>query len=395
MNDQDADILVVGHFCLDIIPTFPDTGTPIGELFVPGRLVEVGDAVIGTGGAANNTGLALHRLGFPVGVVAKVGNDILGDAALRLLQRAAPRIADNMIVSPGDGTSYSVVLNPPGVDRIFLHASAANDTFCADDVPESAFGRARHMHFGYPPLMRRFQMNDGAELRTLFERARARGLTTSLDMARPDPNGPSGQVDWVRFMQNVLPAVDLFLPSVDEILFMTERPLFDALQEKAGQANPTALLGIDAIKRTAERLLGMGAAVVGLKLGDQGFYLRTTADPDRLADMGSLSPANRDAWLDQEIATGCRRAAVAGTTGAGDCTIAGFLGAMLKGMTADEAVARAVAVGGASVESRDATSGVPAWSVIEERLAAGWPGSPCAVIPDNWIATPEGNRRRA
>ncbi|MDR1744689.1 MAG: carbohydrate kinase family protein [Planctomycetota bacterium] len=395
MSTCKTDALVVGHFCLDIIPTFPDTGTPLAELFVPGRLVEVGDAVVGTGGAANNTGLALHRLGFRTGIVAKVGNDIFGDAALKLLRNAAPHLADNMIVSPADGTSYSVVLNPPGVDRIFLHASAANDTFDANDVPDSAFDGARHMHFGYPPLMRRFQMNDGAEVRALFERARARGLTTSLDMARPDPNGPSGKVDWIRFMENVLPATDAFLPSMDEILFMLDRKRFDALQEKAGDANPTALLDIDTIRKTAERLIGMGAAIVGLKLGDQGFYLRTTSDPGRLARMDCLPPANRDAWLDQEIATGCRKAKVAGTTGAGDCTIAGFLGALLKGMSADEAVSRAVAVGGASVESRDATSGVPAWSAIEERLAAGWPGVPSAVIPDTWTETPEGNRKRA
>lgn len=391
MSTPKNDSLVVGHFCLDIIPTFPDSGRKtrtLADLLVPGQLVDVGEAVIGTGGAANNTGLALHRLGFRVGVVAKVGNDILGDAALRILRGVAPHIAENMIVSPRDSTSYSLVLNPPGVDRIFLHSSAANDTFCEKDVPDSAFAGARHMHFGYPPLMRRFMVEDGAELKTLFARAQSHGLTTSLDMARPDPNGASGKIDWVRFLENVLPAVDVFLPSVDELLFMLDRPRFEELQIRAGDGNIASLLDAGMLRDIAEKLLRMGASVVGLKLGDQGFYLRTAGDASRLSRFG-------EGWRDREIATGCRKADVVGTTGAGDCTIAGFLGAVLRGMSADAAVARAVAVGGASVESRDATSGVPAWDAIEKRLADGWPVAKNVVIPADWIRTPEGNKSRA
>lgn len=395
MTECKTDALVVGHLCLDIIPEFLTGNVPLPQLLVPGKLVDMGRVVLGTGGATSNTGLALHRLGFRVGIMGKIGADIFGDAVISLLKKTAPHLIDSMIVSPTDGTSYSVVLNPPGVDRIFLHSTGANDTFGVADIPDDALDGVRLMHFGYPPLMRRFQVDGGSELRTLFERARSRGITTSLDMARPDPDGLSGKVDWLQLMKNVLPLVDVFLPSVDEILFMIDRPRFDRLQEKAGEGNPTAHMDVETIRETADLLIGMGAAIVGLKLGDQGFYLKTTADPARLANMGHAAPKNAEAWLDKELITGCRCVDVAGTTGAGDCTIAGFLGALLKGLSADEAVVRAVAVGGASVETRDATSGVPDWSIIEKRLADGWAESASAVIPAGWNRTAAGGRSRA
>ncbi len=390
MRPFTTDALVAGHFCLDVIPTFLGGDAPLSELLVPGRLVEMGNVVIGTGGAANNTALALHRRGFTVNIVAKIGRDAFGTAALDILRRAAPALADTMIASDADGTSYSIVINPPGVDRIFLHFPGANDTFVSADVPEASFDGARLLHFGYPPLMRSFYVNDGAQMKALFSRAKARGVTTSLDMAWPDPEGPSGRVDWPGFLKNVLPAVDLFLPSVDELFFMLDPGGLAALQKKAGGGNPAAHMGVSAIRAMAERMLEWGAAIVGLKLGDQGFYLRTTADASRLAALGHAAPSDVGGWRDQELLVGCREVRVVGTTGAGDCTIAGFLGAFLKGMTAEEAVLRAVCVGGASVEARDAHSGVPGWGELESRLAAGWPAAPSAVIPAGWRETAAG-----
>ena len=394
MNMNEPEALVVGHLCLDVIPTFRGGNAPLSELFVPGKLIDVGNVVLSTGGAASNTGLALHRLGFKVGVVGKVGDDVFGRAVVDLLRQTAPHLAETMIVSPGDGTSYSVVLNPPGIDRIFLHSPGANDTFTAGDVPDKALAGARLMHFGYPPLMRRFQIDDGDELKTLFSRAKQHGLTTTLDMARPDPDSPAGKVDWVKFLENVLPVVDVFLPSVDEIIYMTDRPLFDALQKQAGDGNPAAYLDIETVRSVAEKMLSLGAGMVGFKLGDQGFYLRTSGDAARLKAMGKAAPDKLDEWLNQEIVTGCRCVEVAGTTGAGDCTIAGFLGSLLKGLSADDAVAMAVGVGGASVEARDSNSGVPEWDVVVRRLAAGWPGRQSAVAPADWKSTPAGNRAR-
>lgn len=392
MKDK-TDALVVGLLCLDIIPGISKSNASMADLLTPGKLVDVGAAVLGTGGAASNTALALHQLGFGVNIIAKVGGDVFGEATISLLRRHGEELVRNMIVSPQEGSSYSIIIDPPGIDRMILHDPATNNTFTGSEAPDAAMEGARLLHFGYPPLMRKFYENNGEELKTLFRRARAKGLTTSLDMARPDPDGPAGRVDWVRYCENVLPETDVFLPSADEILFMIDRPMFDALQAKAGNDNPAAHLDIATIRATADRLLGMGAAIVGLKLGDLGFYCKATADRKRLASMGRLAPNDPDAWLGQELLTPCRKVDVAGTIGAGDCTIAGFLGALLKGLGADEAAAMATAVGGASVESRDAYSGVPSWQTVITRLEAGWQQRGCRVVPDTWTRTAMGNFR--
>lgn len=396
MDAPATDALVVGHLCLDIIPTFLGGAGSPAELFIPGKLIDVSDAVLATGGASSNTGLALHRLGFKVSIVGKVGDDHFGGIIVDILRRIGPHLVKDMVVAPGAGSSYTIVVNPPGFDRIFLHSPGANHTFAADEIPDSAFAGARLVHFGYPPLMRKFFRNDGQELIRLFTRARELGgLTASLDMSRPDPDGESGAVDWTRYLENVLPHVDVFLPSIDEIVFMTDRPLFDRLVREAGDGNPAARLHIDQIRALADRLLALGPAVIGFKLGDAGFYLKASSDLSRLAGMGRAAPPRPEEWVGREFIAGCKKVDVAGTTGAGDCTIAGFLGAFLKGFDPDRAVTMAVSTGGASVEARDSNSGVPAWEALEKRLAAGWPNRTCPLVPSGWEETSSGNFRPA
>ncbi len=59
-------------------------------------------------------------------------------------------------------------------------------------------------------------------------------------------------------------------------------------------------------------------------------------------------------------------------------------------MTPDEAVTTACAVGGASTEAVDGTSGVPAWPEIERRLSGGWRRRAAALGP-GWVASgPDG-----
>ncbi|MCK4602884.1 MAG: carbohydrate kinase family protein, partial [Phycisphaerae bacterium] len=63
MQDEQVQVVVAGHICLDIIPTFSELKGDLAAAFVPGNLINVGPAVTATGGAVSNTGLALHRLG--------------------------------------------------------------------------------------------------------------------------------------------------------------------------------------------------------------------------------------------------------------------------------------------------------------------------------------------
>lgn len=275
-----------------------------------------------------------------------------------------------MIVG-SDATSYTVVVSPPRVDRSFFHYPGANDTFDPAEVQAARLSGARLVHFGYPPLMRRTYEDGGRGLADLMMRAKDAGMTTSLDMAYPDPDSEAGRADWKSFLARVLPHVDVFLPSLDELLFMLN---------KSRAAGETSSL----LSEVAGQILEMGAAAAVLKLGDQGLYLRTTEKVDRLRDLGACAPADPATWAGRELLTPCFDVEVVGTTGAGDCTIAGFLTGFLMGLSPAEVMIGAVAAGAFNVESADASSGIPDWDRLQARVAGGWRRRETSLRLEGW-----------
>jgi|GEM_PF-12636 len=363
--------IVAGHLCLDIIPQFdPNVFFDFKTQFQPGGLTRVGPAIFSTGGAVSNTGLALHKLGVPVTLVGKIGADYYGQAVQQILLKHGPGLTDGVIVDSAAATSYTIVINPPAIDRLFLHCPGPNDTFNSQDIPLEQVAASDLFHFGYPPMMKRIYQDSGAELTQIFTQVKQTGVTTSLDMCMPDLTGDSGQVDWQAVLRATLPAVDIFLPSLDELLFMLEPDTFERWQATTG-VRAMLLENPSLLTRLSDQLMEMGAKIILIKLGDCGAYLRT-ADAERLANLGRAAPAALLPWSNRELWAPCFRVKVIGTTGSGDSTIAGFLSALLRGLTPEQTLTSAVAVGACNVEAADALSGVPAWDDVQERIAAGW-----------------------
>ncbi len=368
---MDHAVLAAGTICLDITPQFTS-----GELPGPGRLTLVGPATVSPGGAVSNTGLGLHRLGVPTRLCAKVGDDSFGRIVLELLEAQAPGIGAGVMASLGEVTSYSVVLSPVGKDRAFLHCPGANHTFSNVDVPSQLLAEADLLHFGYPPVMRRMFSQGGRELEELFRRAKAAGLTTSLDLCAIDPEGESGQVDWQEILDATLPFVDLFLPSADDL-----RPIWKGTvpRPRGGRRS-----GLSALPALADWALAGGARVVVLKASTQGIYLRTgkRAGQGWAERGGPRDPAAwecREMWVPpfvpQQVAT---------TTGAGDAAVAGFLAALLKGSGPALALVMAAAAGACAVEQPGPTSGILGWSEILERVRSGWKQSASEPSSSDW-----------
>jgi sugar/nucleoside kinase (ribokinase family) len=376
------DAVVAGHLCLDMIPSIPPQPAGLASLLVPGKLSNIGPAVLSTGGPVSNTGVVLHKLGIRTQLMGKVGDDLFGMAIRRVIDGHGAGLADGMIVDPTVTSAYTIVVNVPGVDRMFLHHTGANDTFTADDIRYDVVAEARLFHFGYPPLMARMYSDDGVEVSAVLRRAKATGVTTSLDMALPDPASPAGRADWPLIIRNALPHVDVFLPSLEEMLFMLRRSTYDRLWAEHG-GNLLAAATPDLLRDLSGEMLSLGAKIVGLKLGDRGLYLRT-AGRDALAGMGRAAPANPDAWADRELWSPCFRVDVVGTTGSGDSTIAGFLAALLRGMSPEQAATAAVAVGACNVEAADALGGIRPWDDTLARIAAGWPRRELRLDATGW-----------
>lgn len=382
------DVIVAGHLCLDIIPRFETgLGDDPAAYLVPGRLVEVGPATLSTGGAVSNTGINLHRLGIHTRLMGKIGDDLLGRAILDVVSGHSPDLIRDMIVVSGESSSYTLVIDPPGVDRLFLHYPGANRTFDAGDVRYELLAQARLFHFGYPPLMARMVAAGGRQLAAMFQRARETGVTTSLDLAMPDPSGPGGLVDWRAVLARTLPSVDFFVPSVEELLFMLRRERFEQLTARAGAAGLLGALAVEEILALAEEALAMGARIVLLKMATRGLYLRTAP---ALPDLGRGAPADPAAWTGRQMwAPAFRPDAVVSTVGTGDAAIAGFLAAVLRGAAPALALRVAAACGAACVEQAGALAGVSAWPETLARIEAPWDQMPLDLGPDGW--TPDGD----
>jgi len=383
-NNTLPSAIVAGHICLDIIPNLDYV--PSGEflhLLEPGHLVNIGPAVFSTGGAVSNTGLALHILGIPTRLMGKVGDDSFAQAVLGLIRRFGFGLADGMIVDDSASTSYTFIINPPGIDRIFLHHTGANDTFIPDDIPYQELEEAALFHFGYPPLMRQMFLNDGANLVEIFRQAHATGITTSLDLAFPDPASPSGKANWRLILAATMPHVDIFTPSIDEVLITLYPDLYQKFTAQAGAAGFLSLVTPELLSQLGSELLEMGARLVLIKLGERGAYLRT-ASLQRLAGMGRARPAALDTWADVELWAPCFQVNVVGTTGSGDSTIAGFLAGLLRGQPPAEALTTAVAVGACNVEASDALGGLRSWDATLSRVGAGWSRLPLELHTSGW-----------
>lgn len=357
----EIDIIVSGHLCLDLIPGMAHVTHE--EMLHAGRLIETDPLTISTGGVVSNSGLALHRLGINVRLMSSVGGDLLGRVIIAYLKDRDPILAELITPQPNQPSSYSVVLSPQNSDRTFLHCTATNDLFGVANVDFAMVKQAKIFHLGYPPLLPRLMLEDGRELAEIYQRAKQTGVVTSLDMTLPDANGISGKANWQAILKNTLPYVDIFLPSIEEILFMLRRRDFD-------QWKPQILphLNRSYLAELADELLSLGVVVTGFKLGAYGFYLKTAPEGfERLASLNLLG------WAGVELWQPAFEVAVAGTTGAGDAAYGGFLAAMIHGMSPAEALQWACAVGACCIEAPDATSGVRTWEETAQRLAAGWP----------------------
>lgn len=345
-------IVVAGHICLDITPVFlSEKAQPLQEVLIPGKLVQMRDVNISTGGAVANTGLALKVLGADVRLMGKIGNDEFGRIILGRLQKYGAE--KDMILSENSSTSYSVVIAPPGTDRIFLHNPGANDSFRAEDIDFEAVRQADFFHFGYPPIMKHMYERDGEELLEIFRRVKEEGLVTSLDMAAVDPDSGAGAADWGKILRRVLPYVDYFVPSVEELCFMADRERYRSWTERARGRDVTEGLSLrEDIRPLAEKVISMGAGKLLIKCGTPGMYY---TDGQKEIFERSYRPER-----------------VLSATGAGDTSIAAFLKAQMEGRSPEESLHLAAATGASCVEAYDALSGLRSFEKLEEKIRAGW-----------------------
>lgn len=293
-------IVCLGILVADVV------GRPVRAIPAPGRLALVDEISLHTGGCAVNAATALARLGLPVEVIGKVGDDPLGDFVLHAL--AQHGIGSRGVLRDADaGTSATMVLVEPDGERRFVHYLGANARLRLADVDLELVRSAAILHVGGALVLPAI---DGQPTADLLSLARASGVVTFLDTVWDD----TGR--WMELLQPCLPLVDYFVPSLAEAQAMT---------------------GLDDPLAAASALIAAGVGTVALKLDMQG-CLVMAAD-----GRWFRQPAFQVDALD--------------ATGAGDAFAAGFMAGVYLGWPLEQTARFANAVGALCVTGVGASGG--------------------------------------
>jgi sugar/nucleoside kinase (ribokinase family) len=318
-----GDVIVAGHVCLDLVP-----GLSAVPSVVPGSLTDVGGMTLRIGGCVGNVARDMVDLKVPVRLAAAVGDDDLAPVLLSMLASHGLDVS-RLTKMSGAGTSYSVVIDAPRVDRAFWHHVGANAHFDGADID---YDDAVMLHLGYVSLLPRIYGNHGSAGLHLLQTAKAAGVTTSVDTAVVDSRSPAGAVDWANLCRLWLPLIDICTPSLDDLASMN-------LPEPCSSRDALAC---------GRWLIDLGAAVALVTAGSAGMCL-VTAPEGRLARGGRALSGQAATWAGQEISREAAVVDVRSTTGAGDAATAGLLCALLQGAAPADAVDLAVSCAGQSV----------------------------------------------
>ena len=363
-------IVVAGHVSLDLTPKFNmKTGvSSIGDVIKPGKLVNVGKVAIAPGGCVTNTGLALKKFGADVRLIAKVGKDEFADILYEKYreQGAEP----NFIVSEDDATSYTIVIAPKGCDRAFLHDSAANDSFKEEDIDYEVVKEADYFHFGYPTLMKEFYRSDKDELQNMYRKVKKLNLITSLDVTAVDPESETADIDWNKRLSEVLPFVDFFMPSIEELCFMLDREKYDEMQKRGSDDVCLYLSLSEDVIPMAEKVLNLGCKGVLIKCGAAGLFLMT-ADSSRMKELSEKISVEK--WADKKIFQNSYVPdRILSGTGAGDTSIAAFIYGMCNEMSPEDTLKIAAGTGASCITEYDTLSGLLSIEALKNKIQNGW-----------------------
>lgn len=313
-----------------------------------GELSIITDQRWGTGGGAYDVLAALATLGvpFPLEAVGVVGDDTDGKLILDHLEALDVETL-LMRTTKEARTSASDVITAASGTRTVFHDFGVNSLLCAEDIdPESL--NARFLHLGSALLLKALDATDPADparpcAASVFERAHAAGMITSLDMVYPLPF------------------------QVEEVIWPLLRHT-DALV--ANGLECSAVSGIEmrdasgALQR--ERLSQIAARI--LELGVQRLVVIHVRDGALWRDSGGTELFAPALNVPREL--------IKSTNGAGDAFVAGILYGLHESWAPAECLRLAIATATCSLTDATCTGGLRS---LDETLAFADQFQPQAV----------------
>lgn len=363
------DAVIAGYTCVDLIPDFKKTQsvTSLSNLFIPGKLIEIDGISFVLGGAVPNTGLAMKKLNRNVFLNGLVGDDFIGKIAIEWLDKYG--LSEGIKMTDQAGTAFSIVIAPPGIDRIFLESLGCNQIFGTSFINFDAISECRLFHFGYPPLLKQFYQNNGSQLVDLFSRVQKMGVVTSLDLSLPDPESESGSIDWPEIMQKVLPYTDIFVPSMDEVLQIMNPKEYAEILSSSVSSDVINQVIINTIREIGRRFIDSGVKILLIKAGHLGAYL-LTGDVSSLNEKAGLKLA-KEKWNNCELWCKAYKAdplKIKNSSGAGDTAVAAFLSAILNNEDPDSSVKYAAMAGRNNLYCKNVYDDLSNWQDMTKEI---------------------------
>lgn len=311
LSNNGPEVLTIGLHIVDILGR-PVEAIPEGQGLA--LLEEIKMTVAGTCAA---TAVGLSRLGVQVSTFGVVGSDSLGTWLVETMNNEG---VDTSGITTSNRAHTSATMLPirPNGERPALHVIGANALVTQELIDWDAVGSAKHLHVGGSLLLEKL---DGEPTAELFAKAKALGMTTSLDVI-----GATGR-DYEAVFGKSYQYLDYLLVNEDDAILIS------------GQAN------LDA---ATAWLLERGVKNTVITVGAQGAVLRNREEVIRV-------PAIKVDVVD--------------TTGCGDAFSAGFIAGLVKGMPARACVELGAAFGSSVATGLGSDAGAKSMEELLEFMA--------------------------
>jgi len=292
------------------------------------------------GGATSNTGRALARLGMPVEFMTVIGADANGDILLDLWKKDG--VGVDCVVRSGEiGTALSTIPVYEDGKRGVYFCPGTNELMGIGNM----FGPNREylevlrgrlaFHIGYPPLMRRLQGKDLAEVLTAV---RGTGVLVGLDTTPVADDATLREM-----LAPALAVAHMFTPNVEEasqVAGQFSRLAGQARDESARRGEPVEIENIvtpDELNSIGEALLAAGLPMAVITLGPQGAFLCTGS----AASLRGVPLVDSASWANLRLYVPAFQVdGPINTTGAGDTFTAGLLTGLCQGIASPAEIAR-------------------------------------------------------
>jgi sugar/nucleoside kinase (ribokinase family) len=291
------DLLVAGEINPDLILS----GNVMPEFGQVEKIVDDAKLTVGSSSVIFACGAA--RLGLKVAFIGICGDDVFGRFMLDEMSKRGVDV-NHVIVRKDGQTGLSLILNQQSDRAILTHAGLIAE-LQASDIADDLLRQSRHLHVASYFLQTKLQ----PDLPSLFRRAHALGLSTSLD-TNYDPSEK-----WTGF-DELLAVTNVFLPN---------------------EAEAKSLTGAENVEEAATRL-GSKVEAAAIKLGKDGALGISKGRKVRVESI----PVN-----------------VVDTVGAGDSFDAGFIYGYLQGWEMEKSLRLACVCGALSTQAAGGTNGQP------------------------------------